>query len=419
VGSANGCTNVAVSNVVVNTVPIVTVNSETICVGQTTTLTANGALNYAWNTGALSSSLTVSPIATTQYTVVGLSNGCSSFAVSTVSVNPLPILTITADTICSGQFASLYVLGASTYTWNNGVNGNVIHVNPLTTTAYSVTGTNNNCSSIVSTTVTVFESPFISFNTDVFYGCDSLCVNFADLTTVSTAGIASWNWSFGDGVTSTIQNPYYCYHDTGYYDVSLTITTTQGCSGTILKPRAISIFPSPIASFTFDPSPEDVLNPTFDFTNQSTNAVSYQWSFGDSENTSQTDPSHAYLIEGVYTVTLVATSEYGCMDVTTNTLKVKELFTFYAPNVFTPNEDRFNNVFKPIGRGWDITSYELLIFDRWGTLCFTSTDVTVGWDGRALNGTEVAQIDTYTWKVKLSEATGKKHNYIGKLILLK
>jgi gliding motility-associated-like protein len=419
VGSANGCTNSAVSNVIVNTVPIVTVNSETICVGQTTTLTATGALNYAWNTGALSSSLTVSPIVTTQYTVVGLSNGCSSFAISTVSVNPLPVLTINADTICSGQFASLYVSGASTYTWNNGINGNVIHVNPLTTTAYSVTGTTNNCSSAITTTVTVFASPLINFKSDVYYGCDSLCVNFTDLTIVSTGSIASWNWNFGNGVNASVQNPYYCYLDTGYYDVSLTITTTQGCAATFIKPQAISIFPSPIASFTFNPSTADVLNPTFDFTNQSSNAVSYQWSFGDSENGTQTDPSHAYLTEGVYTVTLVATSEYGCIDVTTNTLVVTEVFTFYAPNAFTPNEDRFNNVFKPIGRGWNPTTYQLDIFDRWGTLCFTSNDVTVGWDGRAFNGMEVAQIDTYTWKVKVAETTGKKHNYIGRLILLK
>ena len=420
VGSANGCTNSAVSNVVVNTVPIVTVNSETICVGETTTLTATGSLNYAWNTAALSSSLAVSPIVTTQYTVVALSNGCSSFAISTVSVNPLPVLTINADTICSGQFASLYISGASTYTWNNWINGNVIHVNPITTTSYSVTGTTNNCSSVVTTTVTVFASPLINFKSDVYYGCDSLCVNFTDLTTVSTASIASWNWNFGNGVSASVQNPYYCYLDTGYYDVSLTITTTQGCAATFIKPQAISIFPSPTASFTFNPSTAEVLNPTFDFTNQSSNAVSYQWSFGDSENATQTDPSHAYLTEGVYTVTLVATSEYGCMDVTTNTLVVTEVFTFYAPNAFTPNEDRFNNVFKPIGRGWNPTTYQLDIFDRWGTLCFTSNDVTVGWDGRVFNGMELAQIDNfYTWKVKVAETTGKKHNYIGRILLLK
>jgi gliding motility-associated-like protein len=419
VGTANGCTNVAISNVLVNPLPIVTVNSQTICVGETSTLTASGAVNYAWNIGAFTSSLTVSPLATTQYTVVGLTNGCSGFAVSTVSVNPLPILSINASTICTGQFASLYASGASTYTWNNGVNGNVIHVNPLTTTAYSVTGTTNNCSSAMTTTVTVFASPLINFKSDVYYGCDSLCVNFTDLTTVSTGSIASWNWSFGNGVNSSVQNPYYCYLDTGYYDVSLTITTTEGCAATFIKPQAISIFPSPIASFTFDASTADLLDPTVDFTNQSANADTYQWSFGDLSNGTQTDPSHAYLTDGVYTVTLIATSNYGCVDVTTNTLSVTQVFTFYVPSAFTPNEDLFNNVFKPIGRGWDPTSYELLIFDKWGKVCFTSTDVTVGWDGRANNGGEVVQIGNYTWKVKIAEATGKKHNYIGNLLLLK
>jgi len=96
---------------------------------------------------------------------------------------------------------------------------------------------------------------------------------------------------------------------------------------------------------------------------------------------------------------------------------VKGIFTFYTPNTFTPNEDFINDVFLPIGVGWDPDKYQLEIFDRWGNNCFTTKVVARGWDGRANNGNKTAQIGTYTWKVELTDVFGVSHNYIGRITL--
>ena len=72
-----------------------------------------------------------------------------------------------------------------------------------------------------------------------------------------------------------------------------------------------------------------------------------------------------------------------------------------------------------MGTGWDPTTYKLFIHDRWGNLCFSSEDVTKGWNGKANNGSEVAQIDTYTWQVELKDMFNKDHKFIGRVTIIK
>jgi hypothetical protein len=83
--------------------PIVSVNSPTICAGQTATLTATGASTYSWNTGSLLNPILVSPSSSTVYSVTGTSLGCSTTTVVTVVVNPLPVMSVNSSTICIGQ----------------------------------------------------------------------------------------------------------------------------------------------------------------------------------------------------------------------------------------------------------------------------------------------------------------------------
>jgi hypothetical protein len=95
-GTTNGCTNIRTATVTVNAIPIVSVNSPTICAGQTTTLSATGATTYSWNTSATTSSIVVNPTANTNYTVIGTTSGCSNAKTATVTVKTTP--TVTAAT---------------------------------------------------------------------------------------------------------------------------------------------------------------------------------------------------------------------------------------------------------------------------------------------------------------------------------
>src|SRR5439155_1120254 len=113
VGTAavSGCTNSATQQVSVNPLPNVTITGNTvICLGNTTTLTANNALSYLWNNSDVTTSISVIPVSTINYSVVGTAavSGCTNSAIQQVSVNPLPNVTITGNTvICLGNTSTL------------------------------------------------------------------------------------------------------------------------------------------------------------------------------------------------------------------------------------------------------------------------------------------------------------------------
>src|SRR5690606_20915911 len=105
------------------------------------TLSASGGTSYVWNTGETTQNITVSPTATTTYTVIGTVNGCQNTDSVTVFVN---VETVTAnagvdETICQGYSTTLTASGGDTYLWNTGATTQSITVNPNTTSSYSVT----------------------------------------------------------------------------------------------------------------------------------------------------------------------------------------------------------------------------------------------------------------------------------------
>jgi gliding motility-associated-like protein len=99
-----------------------------------------------------------------------------------------------------------------------------------------------------------------------------------------------------------------------------------------------------------------------------------------------------------YLVTLIATSEYGCIDSTTISIQITDELIFYVPNAFTPDGDNHNNTFKPVfSSGFDPYDYTLLIFNRWGEIVFESRNAQVGWDGTYAG--IPCHDGVYVWKV--------------------
>jgi len=165
----------ATSSVVVNVSPLptITVNSGSICSGDSFTMVASGANTYTFQGG----SAVVSPTATSSYTVVGTNTaGCISqtFATSNVTVNALPTLSATSSgSICTGSSATLTASGANTYSWNTGGTTSSIVVSPTTTTNYTAIGTSSaGCSG--TTTISLVVSP---------------CTGIADNSVIDMAGV--------------------------------------------------------------------------------------------------------------------------------------------------------------------------------------------------------------------------------------
>ena len=193
---ANACQTSVIVNVSqpspVNVVAFT--SSPTVCYGQTSMLIGAGALTYTWTGGAING-VPFTPSATSNYTVTGANAiGCTGTAVTSVTVNPTPTLSITGPSvICSGNTANFSVSGANTFTWSTGSNASTITVSPLTTSVYSVSGTNSfACTSVLSNTLNVISSnPVVTANTN----SATLCLGFS--TSVYGSGANSYTWTGG------------------------------------------------------------------------------------------------------------------------------------------------------------------------------------------------------------------------------
>lgn len=257
----------------------------------------------------------------------------------------------------------------------------------------------NNCFSPTSPLV-LHPNPVAGFTNSE--ACLGLPSSFTDNSTVSTGTISQWSWDFGDGGSSTQQNPSNVYASQNSYSVSLTVTSDVGC---IDSYTAISnVIASPIASFIYSPSEPTIYSPTVNFFNTST-AGSVAWDFGDGQTSSEAQPIHTYpSSQGIYTVTLIIGSG-TCSDTASATLIVQDNLIYYVPNTFTPDGDKFNPTFKPVfTSGIDPYAYSLMIFDRWGELIFESRNPQIGWDG-TYNNVRV-QEGVYTWKIKFKLLDG-------------
>ena len=144
----------------------------------------------------------------------------------------------------------------------------------------------------------------------------------------------------------------------------------------------ITVWEKPVARFTQFPSTVDLYDPQVFFTNQSTAVYTSFWDFGDGGYSNQTNPIYFYSEPGKYTVSLIVSSDKGCMDTAQyEFIYVDDWWSVYVPGSFTPGGDNKNETVRPIHRNITARGYSFQIFDRWGMLVFETNDPYEGWDG--------------------------------------
>ncbi len=305
VTTGGGITCTPTTAVVVNPLPVTTVDSVTICTGTSGTLTAAGATTYSWNTGSTANPLSVSPTVNTTYTVTGTTAGCSSTAVGLISIANSLVITVNSPTICAGQSATLTATGANSYTWSAGVTAaaaDTAVASPAVTTSYTVTGSNAaGCTGTAVATVTISNILAITVNSPF------ICVGQTAHLTAS--GATTYTWSGGATATGT-NTADATPASTSTYTVT---GTGSGCSGTAIS--TVTINPLPTATVSGGGamcvgSPAPPVNIAL------TGVGPWNITYSDgTNNTSVTSAASPYIITnpavGTYTVTLV--SDANCI----------------------------------------------------------------------------------------------------------
>lgn len=328
---ANGCAGTASVLITPDTIPVVSAfGVSTICLGRTKNLFASAnnisGGTFSWQPGGLTgSSCTVSPIATTTYTVTCTSAaGCIGTDTVTVTVNSVSVQADPSVGICNG---STITLNASTTAPNQswtpgGASGTSITVTPNTTTTYTVTVSDNSgCTAVDQVQVVVNEIPVADFTPSAVAVCQSTPVTLADNSSVVNGSIASWTWDLGNGSTSTSQSPSVNYATSGTFNIQLIVTSNANCIDTVTG--QVTVNPNPVASFSTNDVCRDVIT---SFTNSSFisdgSNLTYAWDLGDGTTFGGALLGHIYSTEGAYTVTLVVSSPNNCYDTLTQTTNV-------------------------------------------------------------------------------------------------
>ncbi|MCB9234611.1 MAG: choice-of-anchor L domain-containing protein [Bacteroidia bacterium] len=324
----------------------------TVCQGSPTTFTDQSTFPpgpitaWTWDFGDGGTASTANPQHTytsagtyTATLTVNTIDGCTDSYSNTVTVNPLPTSSFTYSGVCFGHptlFTDNSSISSGTITawdWDFGdantstqQNPSYIYSAPGTYSVTLTTTSGNGCNNSFTQSITINPSPQPDY--DALPVCLNEVTNFINTTTVPGGFVAGSFWNFDDGSTSVIESPTHTYAAPGTYNVTLVVTTGDGCIDSTTK--AVVVHPLPVVNFT---STVTCFFDTTQFTDLTTiltgNISSYSWDFGDGSTSTQHNPSHVYLEPGFFNVTLIATSDKGCVSELTKPAEV-------TPPPYTP-----------------------------------------------------------------------------------
>ena len=322
--SVNGCVSPSVSGtIVVKPYPVITSANDTICFGSSTTLNTNVDLTggtYAWAPlAATSASITVSPAATTTYTVIYNLLGCQDTTSATVLVNPIPVATTSNAVMCFGDVINLIAsanLPNGTFLWSTTETNDTISISPASNTAYTVTYTLNNCTSPVATAqVTVNPIPVVTLNSATICEADPV-------TITATPDLLGGSFAWGPNSIAGGANQTF----TPLQDTTLTVIYTLNNCPSLPATGIVTVHPLPVVTFSANPV-EGCAPLSVTFTADDATNTTYSWSTSNGLSASGVAPTIVFGNGGTFDVSLAATTSFGCYDTYT------ELAYIYVENL--------------------------------------------------------------------------------------
>ena len=424
----NTITNCSITTQVVvttnNTPPTINITpTQTIsCANPTaiitlTTIPTSG-LTYTWGptpvSGQGTNSVLVNQANIYTVTVTDAANGCTNTATSEIisdaNVPSASINVTSSNTIitCSNPSVTLTasVTPNATYSYTWIPSGSSSSINVTSATVYTVIALNSitGCTTFATYNVLSNTTPPNLVANNAIIPCNSTSVNVA---ATSTNNAVSYNWSTTNGNLLTNGTGTVAVGSTGSYVVTAT-DLDNGCTNTATATVSQSTISAGfIANPVYGTAPLVV-----DFTNQSSGASSYTWTFGDGNTSTSINPANTYTMIGVYIVTLTAVDASGsCVSTSTISIEVIDNSLIEVPNVFTPNGDGSNEVFKIKTKA--IKELTCEIYNRWGLKLYTITSPSDYWDGSGYSA------GTYYYILNAKGYDGKEYKDHGFLSLFK
>lgn len=299
-----------------------------------------------------------------------------SFLLTVVAIAQAPSPNFSANVTegCSPlvvEFTDLSSGNPTSWYWDFGNGATSTLQNPSTSYfnpgTYTVTlkATNAAGSNTITKTsfITIYSQPVVAFSAPSLTGCTPVQIQFADQSSTAPGTIITgWSWNFGDGGSSTDQNPSHYYRTPGNYTVTLTIETNKGCTKSLTKPYYVTATEGVKPSFTHTDPAVCSAPATVSFTNTSTGPgnLTYSWNLGNGNTSTAQNTSTTYNTNGNYKVTLFVTSDMGCSDSTSATVVVGKANTdFIVPANICPGvpvQFTNNSTPRPISANWQFSN---------------------------------------------------------------
>lgn len=404
---ANGCMNTDTLELTVHNLPVVIASADTaICIYDTASISATGAVQYAWSPSVdlvtpNDASTLAYPQDTTVYLVQGTdANGCVNYDSLTLTVDPLPIAYAGIDVdICRGDSTQLIASGGEDYSWtplNNIINENSFDpiVYPDTTVEYIVTVIDSNaCMNYDSVLVNVFRVGTVPDT--------AICLTDSIQLDVYGSPGNQFTWTPSTGLSNAnSQDPMASPSS----DITYTVTVSDiaGCVDQASVNIVVNQIPIIGYSYILIPDCDGV---QVEFTDSSFYADNYNWNFSNGENSDEIDPITLFDYATEASVDLTFTNQYGCATDSSFSIALDDFDSFYGihiPNVFTPNGDGQNDYFWVQVPGNLAECLDLKIYNRWGMLIFKSFGGVTTWDGKNADGDEVPD-GTYMFTIEIED----------------
>ncbi|MCB0478518.1 MAG: PKD domain-containing protein [Crocinitomicaceae bacterium] len=265
---------------------------------------------------------------------------------------------------------------------------------------------------------TVIDTVIVQYLPDIDFGPSTPCFNggtqYLDSTVQLNGVVNSWMWDFGDGFTSTEENPLHQYSAPGNYNVTLIVISDFGCTDTITK--NYDIYPGPDAAFTVNPTSAGIQTDiTFtDISQSNFPIVDWYWDYNDGNSGTDSVVSiHQYAEGWNYQVMMVVTDENGCIDTAYNNVVI--FVPPVVPTGFSPNGDGNND--RLFVYGGPYKEFEFVVYNNWGERIYQSNNIQDGWDGM-YKGAE-QPIGVYVWTARVVAHDDQEFTLKGDVTLIR